>query len=162
MKSIYILIISIFLFSCAEKKDGFVQVSKLYNDFEMTKELSKKLEVSTQVKTQILDSLKFSIKQLEIQLNSDAKEELIRVYELKKQEYLYKEGMFTEESQRLSQTYSDQTMNQINEYVQEFGKSNGYEYIYGASGNGSLMYAKDANDITDQILVFINNKYQGK
>lgn len=164
MKILYlhILIIGLFLFSCTERKDGFVQESKLYTGFEMTRELNKKLEATILAKNQILDSLKFSIKQLELQLNANKTDELFKQYELKKQEFLYKNQQFNEENQQLQQTYTEQSLIQINEYINKYGEMNDYDYIYGANGNGSLMYAKDKNDITEEVLVFINKKYQGK
>lgn len=162
MKKIVILFIAFGFISCSESKDGFVQVSKLYNEFEMTKELTKKIESNTLVKSQILDSLKFNIKQIELKLNAKQTEELLGEYELKKREFIYKDKVFKEESQRLMQQYNAQSLQQINTYVEEYGKANGYDYIYGASGNGSLMYANDSKDLTDQVLIYVNKKYQGK
>jgi outer membrane protein len=161
MRTILILLISLFIFSCSEKKDGFVQVSTLYNEFEMTKELNKNLEANVFVKTQILDSLKFNITQLELQLKMNQTEDLFKQYEIKKQEFLYKERVFQDENQRLRQQYNEQSLAQINTYVEAYGNELGYAYIYGASGNGSLMFADDSKDLTAQILIYINEKYQG-
>ena len=152
----------ILFISCNEKKSGFVQGSKLYNEFAMTKELTKNLEINTQVKNQILDSLKLNIKQLEMKLNATPTDELLQQYELKKQEYLYKSKLFNEETQSLQQTYTEQSLTQINQYIMEFGKAHQYEYIFGANGNGSIMYADEQNDITEQVLTYVNDKYQGK
>ncbi len=163
MKNSWIIIGMFILFiSCNEKKSGFVQGSKLYNEFAMTKELTKNLEINTQVKNQILDSLKLNIKQLEMKLNATPTDELLQQYELKKQEYLYKSKLFNEETQSLQQTYTEQSLTQINQYIMEFGKAHQYEYIFGANGNGSIMYADEQNDITEQVLTYVNDKYQGK
>lgn len=163
MKNSWIIIGMFILFiSCNEKKSGFVQGSKLYNEFAMTKELTKNLEINTQVKNQILDSLKLNIKQLEMKLNATPTDELLQQYELKKQEYLYKSKLFNEETQSLQQTYTEQSLTQINQYIMEFGKAHQYEYIFGANGNGSIMYADEQNDITELVLTYVNDKYQGK
>ncbi|MCB0401222.1 MAG: OmpH family outer membrane protein [Flavobacteriales bacterium] len=162
MKYIIAILAIALLSSCSEKKDAYVQVSKLYAEFDMTKEHQKKLQQSVTIKTQLLDSLKLQLQQLELQLNSGKSDELIQAYQMKKQEYLYKEKSFMEDNQKMSQVYYEQALNQINDYVEEYGKANGYDYIYGASGNGSLMYAKEENDITDQVLAYINQKYHGK
>lgn len=50
----------------------------------------------------------------------------------------------------------------INDGVNEFGKEQQYDYIFGAAGNGSLMYAADAKNITSDVISFLNNKYSGK
>jgi len=53
-------------------------------------------------------------------------------------------------------------MHQIDSYIAEFGKKNGYTYILGASNEGSLFFANDKEDITDIILEGLNNTYAGK
>lgn len=159
--NIYILIFSILFISCNQEKKGYVQASKLYNEFEMAKELNKKLEQSVEIKSQILDSLKFELKQIELQIGTNQTKDLIRRYKLKQEEFLYKEKQFNEDAIRQQQLYTEQTTTQINKYILEFGKQNQYDYIFGANGNGSILYAKDDNDITSEILIFINNKYQG-
>lgn len=159
---LYIGLILITLCSCSEKKTGYVELSQLYSEFDMTKELNKNLEKATLIKTQILDSLKFNIKQIEIQLNTEAIDTLIQRYELKKQEYLYTQQKFNEENQRISQQYYEQSLNQINTYVKDYGKENNYEYIFGATGSGSMMYADSNNNLTNELISFINEKYQGK
>ena len=52
-------------------------------------------------------------------------------------------------------------MLQLNQYVKEFGEKNSYDIIHGANGNGSLMYAKDILNLTEEVKAFINNKYKG-
>ena len=49
----------------------------------------------------------------------------------------------------------------LNDVILDYGKENECDYILGADGSGSLMYAKDSDDITKDVLVYINNKYKG-
>nr|WP_299338452.1 OmpH family outer membrane protein [Allomuricauda sp.] len=63
-----------------------------------------------------------------------------------------------EENQKMTQTL----INDINDYVKEYGKSNGYPIIFGAGGNGNIMYAEDASDLTKTILEGLNEAYSGK
>jgi len=37
---------------------------------------------------------------------------------------------------------------------------NWYTYIFGATGDGGLMYAKEGLDITAEITKFVNTKYK--
>ena len=53
-----------------------------------------------------------------------------------------------EENQKMTQTL----INDINGYVKEYGKENGYPLIFGASGSGNIMYAGEASDLTDIVL----------
>ena len=148
--------------SCSGDKNAVVDVTKLYSEFQMTKELEQSLEQNLNAKNVIMDSLKFAIQRLEVQLNANATDLLIQQYELKKQEYVYTEQKFIQENERLSQQYYEQALKQINAYVQDYGKEQGYSYIFGATGSGSIMYTNEANDLTEELIAFINQKYQGK
>ena len=146
-----------------KSKTAFVKNVDLYNDFALKKELEAKLlSVKNQRKT-ILDSLVVQLKMMSSELEYTAKKDEVKMqqFQIRKQEYLMKEKEFDEDSERLSQQYSDQIWKQINQYVSDFGKEEGYEYIYGAIGNGAMMYAKEKNDITAELKVYINNKYKG-
>ncbi|SFW68228.1 periplasmic chaperone for outer membrane proteins Skp [Sinomicrobium oceani] len=63
-----------------------------------------------------------------------------------------------EEDQKMTQT----VINDINDYVKDFGKRKGYRIIFGASGSGNIMYASDAADLTEEILDGLNREYEGK
>ena len=39
---------------------------------------------------------------------------------------------------------------------------NGYDVIFGASGEGNIMYATDELNITSEVLAYCNKKYSGK
>jgi outer membrane protein len=58
--------------------------------------------------------------------------------------------------------YSREIWQQINQYTKDFGKKNGYAVIYGANGSGSIMYADTTLDITAPVLLYINERYEGK
>lgn len=62
-----------------------------------------------------------------------------------------------EEDQKMTQT----VINDINDYVKDYGKKQGYRIILGASGTGNIMYAEDASDVTETILDGLNAAYQG-
>ncbi len=50
---------------------------------------------------------------------------------------------------------------QINNFVVEYGKRSGYDYILGVTDNGNILYGPDGDDITDEVIEAINNQYQG-
>ncbi|NER12985.1 OmpH family outer membrane protein [Leptobacterium flavescens] len=62
-----------------------------------------------------------------------------------------------EEDQKMTQT----VINDINDYVKEYGKNNGFKIIFGAGGNGNIMYAHEASDLTREVLEGLNKSYQG-
>jgi Skp family chaperone for outer membrane proteins len=50
----------------------------------------------------------------------------------------------------------------LNPYLIDFGKENGYEYIYGANGTGNVLYADEHQDITEEIIKYVNQRYHDK
>ena len=70
----------------------------------------------------------------------------------------YREAMGAkarEEEQKMTQT----VLNEVNDYIKEYGKKHGYKYILGATGAGNLVYAKEAYNITEDVMVGLNKEY---
>jgi outer membrane protein len=52
-------------------------------------------------------------------------------------------------------------LNQVNSFVEEYGKAHGYEVILGTTLSGNVLYGDKAIDITDEILAALNRNYKG-
>ncbi len=63
-----------------------------------------------------------------------------------------------EEDKKVTQT----VINDINDYVKEYGKKHGYKIIFGASGGGNIMYAAESTDLTEDVLNGLNAEYEKK
>ncbi|MEW7280545.1 OmpH family outer membrane protein [Aquimarina sp. 2201CG1-2-11] len=61
-----------------------------------------------------------------------------------------------EEDQKMTQT----VVNDINDYIKEYGKENGYKIILGASGSGNIMFADETADLTTEVLDGLNTEYE--
>lgn len=53
-------------------------------------------------------------------------------------------------------------LNQVNSFVEEYAKEKGYDVILGTTLSGSLLYGDKSLDVTDALLVELNNHYKGK
>lgn len=53
-------------------------------------------------------------------------------------------------------------LNQINSFVEEYGKEHGYDIILGTTNSGSLLYGKETIDITEEVLAALNRNYKGE
>ena len=76
-------------------------------------------------------------------------------------EYHIKKETFDGQNQELTQKYDEQVWLRINQYVKEFGEKKGYDYLLGANGTGSLMYSAEKNDVTKELLEYMNSSYKG-
>lgn len=61
----------------------------------------------------------------------------------------------------LTGKYDEQILNQLNQYVKDYAKEEGYDIIYSADGSGAIMAASDDMDITDKIVAYLNERYKG-
>ncbi|MEX2596247.1 MAG: OmpH family outer membrane protein [Salibacteraceae bacterium] len=52
-------------------------------------------------------------------------------------------------------------LKQIDTYVQDLGRSEGFDLIIGATDEGNMLYGGDAIDVTDKIVSGLNDKYEG-
>lgn len=146
----------------ADKKIVYVKTGELYDGFEMKKELEHAYITVQTGRKQQLDSMELEIKMLNKRLETDGpKKGLIEAFETKRAEYLQKKQQFEEDNALMQDQYTSKIRKQLNQYVADYGKENNCDYILGAEGSGALMYAKEKDDITGKVLIYINNKYKG-
>jgi outer membrane protein len=72
------------------------------------------------------------------------------------QELLAFRDQLSEEYSRKSEAFDKIIWDQINAKINAYGKEQGYDYIFGAKGDGSIMYASDKKDITKEVIAYIN------
>ena len=145
-------------------KTGFVYIQEVYNGFEMKKEQEKKFLQVKNARDKILDSLELELKILGAKIDSEKEKNktTIEIFTTKRGEYLTRKKNYEEDNDALSKKYDKEIISQLNQYVKDYGEKNGYTYIWGNDGNGSLMYANELNNVTKEIIVFINRKYRGE
>ncbi len=158
-----IIAVLLIIWLCIKPKTGYVEVTKLYSEFELKKELETKLLKVTNSRKSILDSLELQLQLLskQVQSQNGKDKETLDKFQLNKGYYLKKKQEFEEDNQALIKQYDQQIFKQLNQYVQDYGKKNDYKYIYGTDGNGNIMYADDTENITSPVSVFINKRYKG-
>lgn len=140
----------------------YIDTYKLYNGFSMKKQLQHNLEEDTRKRKQQLDSLKLEINMAmaDAQQQMPAKE-LKNAFELKRREYLMREEQSGREQEDIAERYDAQIWAQLNQYINDYGKEQQVDFIFGASGNGSLMYGKESHDITEEMIRYVNEKHKG-
>lgn len=57
------------------------------------------------------------------------------------------------------QALTQNVINAVNDYIKEYGKERGYKYILGATGQGNIVYANDAYDITEEVTEGLNKEW---
>lgn len=49
----------------------------------------------------------------------------------------------------------------LNPLIQDYGRENKYKMIFGANGTGNLLYSDTSLDISNDLIIYINSKYNG-
>lgn len=147
----------------------YVDVNKLIEGYSRTKVAKAEFEKKANTMKANVDSLvgnwQKELKNYEKERASLSANELKLKQELlaNKQQQIsgYQEAIqkqIQEEDKKVTQT----VINDINDYIKEYGKKRGYKIIFGASGGGNIMYAAESTDLTEEVLKGLNAEYDKK
>lgn len=169
--SILAVVLSVFtlIFSQNTSDLVYVDVNKLLDGYKRTKVVRGEFEKKAKSLKSNVDSLvtdwQKELKLYEKERSGYSKKELELKQELlgNKQQQInnYQQAIqkqIQEEDKKATQT----VVNDINDYVKEFGKKKGYKIIFGASGSGNIMYADKSSDLTEEVLAGLNSEFEGK
>lgn len=143
-----------------QPKTAFVDNQRLFAAFDGKKELEVRLENAAKAKQVALDSLKLQLLHLETLASKDvhARQQLMVL----RNEYQEQQQQMERTYQQQSHDYTEAIWKQISHYTLVYGEANGYDYIFGTAGQGSLMYGASQRDITEEVVAYINQQYAGK
>ncbi|GAA0714176.1 OmpH family outer membrane protein [Aquimarina litoralis] len=153
--------------SCNQQteKTGFVNNTKVVSDF---KEMKAAKEKWTKKNNEVRAELEEKAKQFQIEVqgyqnimksmtqsNREKKEQELMV----KQQTLQREQQTRmQEIQKGSQTEIDSIIAKVEDFIKDYGKKNGYTYIYGETEVKNIFYAKEELDLTDKIITELNGE----
>lgn len=145
-------------------KTAYVDTGRIYTEFTLSKELNSELESMVKLKKRGLDSLYYLIQSQakEVGRGSKPKQEEIQRISRLEEEYVYRQKQFEKENQELSVNYNNKIWNQVNQFVEDYGRLHGLSFILGATGEGTIMYGDKGTDITEMLIQYINERYAGK
>ena len=155
---LFSVFISVIYVNYSKVKVGYVDATLLFSKYKMSEDLKGELEKIEKGRKNILDSIAEKLNKNEFASQKMTKEEI----EYLKKDYMSKAERFSKELEQLKASYSDKIWKQLNQYSKDFGKEKKYQIILGANGQGSIMYAEDSFDLTDQLVEFANKQYEGK
>lgn len=153
--SLLLLVMFFFLFISFYKNDNkIVSVNnlKLFEEFKMTKEMKSIGNKEYSFKKIYLDSLYLKLQEQDLEKNT--KEILMKEFVSKREE-------FDQFNQSFAVEESDKIWKRINSYAKEFAKNNGYKVVLGLENSREVLYTDESIDVTNELLFFINKKYEG-
>lgn len=174
-KLILLSVASLAILSCnketpsAEKmKTAFIDTAKLLEGNNEAKDLEEKYKVKQEEMGRELqgEAKQFQSEAASFQQNAMIKGQAwaqAKGAELQKREQQLgmKQQAMMQSLQQESGKEMDSLVKRIKNYVKDYGKKNGYDYIYGTGDAATVLYAKDAYDITATISKELNDSYKG-
>lgn len=160
-----VLVIGFFQFQKSDKS-AYIDINVLLSEYKGMIDVQKEIELKTKKMDANIDTL---IQDWENELRMYEKERTL----MTKKEQQLKEELLRNKQQQINNyrevvkqqaTAEDNKLRQnvideINQYIEEYGEELGYEYIYGASGSGNILYASKKKDITQIIIDNLNKKF---
>ncbi|WP_318580817.1 OmpH family outer membrane protein [Flavobacterium columnare] len=127
-----------------------VNNAKLFEGFNMTKEMKKAGDREFRTQKAVLDSLYAKI-------NTPGNEN----NENLNKEFILKRNEFEQASQAFVMEESAKIWKRLQEYVQEYATQQNYQVVIGSTQEQQVIYANPKVDITLDLIQFSNQKYEG-
>ena len=173
-KSIVAFAIAITLISCnkeeatsATEKTAYVDTVKLMDEYTESKDLQAKFKDKGEVigRELELEIKKFQEEAQNFQRNAQANgqewaQRKGAELQKKEQQLQYAQQAMGQQLQQEGAIERDSIVTKVRNYIKEYGKKNGYTYIYGTGDAATVLYAKDGLDITEKIVKELNDKYK--
>lgn len=173
-KSIVAIAIAISLFSCnkeetatTSEKTAYIDTVKLMEEYTESKDLQAKFKEKSEVmgKELELEVKKFQDEADNFRRNAQANgqdwaQRKGAELQKKEQQLTYAQQAMGQQLQQEAAVERDSVVSKVRKYIKEYGKKNGYSYIYGTGDAATVLYAKDQYDITDKIIKELNDNYK--
>ena len=168
-KILFLLLVALILISCNQQKIGYVDNSKLINEYQEKIDNDASIQLKIQDFQRRTDSIRKAF-QLEIndaeikarKMSQSGRQELSK--ELQDKEQVLSQRLQFEQTQinQENRIKTDSLIKKVKEFVANYGKQNGYTFILGSNEAGSVMYGEEQYDLTELILEALNTSYKDK
>ncbi len=159
MRNFYFVVLIFAFVACNSDKTGYVNLIEIYSKIDLSSKYQKQIEsYENKLQRELIEakSKNDSIKSL-INLDKASQAQLKLIYTNKiKLDSL---------ELKLNKKLKDSTLilnkdieEKVNQWVYEYGKINGYQYIFSPLNTNTFMYADSVLDITQPVVDFINAK----
>ena len=167
MKKLVVLAIAVTAMACQQNKIGYVDSVKIMDDYQEKIDVEARFKTKADAMGRKRDSISQAF-QMELQQFQSKAQSMLQQSAQEEYAQLQQRGQqigqrLQQEEQQLqqnSQTQMDSLVKKVKKEIRAYGKANGYTYILGGGEGGSAIYGEDANDVTNEILKILNDKYE--
>lgn len=147
-----LIIILLFQFFRQNTKVVYIDSAKLFEGFAMTKEMKRVGEKEFNSRKSKLDTL-YSVLQ-NSSITAISKEQVMQDFVRRKEE-------FEKFNRSYPQEQTSKIWLRIKSYTSEFSKDKKYQLVIGSDNQQTVLFADEKIDVTDELLTYLNKKYEG-
>ncbi len=166
MKNIFYIVLLLIAFTSCQKqaKIGFVDNGTLINDYQKKIDLEAKFQIKEQAFRKRFDSIDNAFQVEAQKFQAEANKMAPATAQEKYQQLTQQRQMIDQQKQGEAQQFQQEFQTEIDtlivavkNFVQDYGKKNGYTYILGTSdAAATVLYGTEENDLTKIILEDLN------
>jgi outer membrane protein len=174
-KIVLVVAIAFSVIACNQKseskevKTAYIDTVKLMEEYNEAKEVNEKYKTKGEVKGRELEveAKKLEYEKSTFQQNAQAKgqawaQQKYGELQQRQQQLQYAQQAIMQELQQASGKEMDTIVKSVKQQIKDYGKTKGYDYIYGTGDAATVLYAKDNYDITKDMIKIVNDKYASK
>jgi len=148
----------------------YIDSSKLLNEYQEAKDVESKFKAKSEQMGKELDTelTKFRADVAYFEKNAQSKgmqwaQQNGAALQEREQRLAYTQQAMLQQLQEESGKEMDSLVKGVKDFIKEHGKSKGYDYILStADGASTVLYSKEGQDITDEVVKLLNDKYKAK
>jgi len=156
--------------SCNQVKIAYVDLEEILKEYEGAVQAEEEMKVKSQQMSEQLDQMAAPLQQ-KIQAYQQNKDNLSASERQKQegelmqqqQQFQQQQQMAQQQVQAEGQSKYEEINNDIETFLADYGKSNGYSYILGSSvQTKTVLYGEESLDITDEVIEALNSNYDSE
>ena len=173
MKKLLFIALGFAILSCnkqettSDLKTAYVDTDKLVEKYQKAIDLENKYKVRSEEMARELETeaKKFQSDYAYAQQQAAAKgpqwaQQQAMELQKREQELNVKQQSMYQELQKASGTEMDSLVSEIKDFLKEYGKKQGFDYLYGTGSSATILYAKDQYDLTEELTKLLNESYK--
>ncbi len=146
-------------------KVGYVKSQLILQDYKEMVAASDQFNGELKMVQGNLDTLQSRCEKLKAQeaqvADKDRKDWAYRL-SVAQGEYEKYNQQVSEQMQSRRDELTKKVLANVNDFIQKYGKDNNYKLILGTTDDGSILYGREGDDLTDVILSQLNDTYAAK
>ena len=150
-----------------EFKTAYVDTSKMMEEYTEAKDVQEKFKAKSEEEARKLEVQEANFKadvdyfQKNMQANGQAwAQQKGAELEKRQQQLQYLAQNVGQSLQAAHAKEMDTLVKSVKQFIKDYGKEKGYDYVYATGETVSILYAKDQYDITDEVIKLLNEKYK--